>query len=208
MHVYAFGSVCRGEIDKYSDIDILLLKQTLVQQEHPAEFSVYSYEQLEKMWSDGNPFAWHLSFESKLLFCDDGVDFIKLLGLPSRYSNMSEDCDKFFQLFKKATHELTVSQINYTFELSNVYLSIRNFATCFALGYLDKKEFSRDSPRKLYEYSLQISDQTFSILKRARFLNTRGIGDAINYVELDLLRNEIEGVRIWMNRLKQLIDNG
>ena len=68
MHVYAFGSICRGEIDYGSDVDLLAIVERFVPELDPSKFSIYSYSRIEQLWDEGNPFAWHLATEFKMLF--------------------------------------------------------------------------------------------------------------------------------------------
>ncbi|HFK5599129.1 TPA: nucleotidyltransferase domain-containing protein, partial [Elizabethkingia anophelis] len=62
MEIYAFGSVVRGDIDKFSDIDLLILKD--INEELPEinkeQFSIYTYQRISELWKEGNPFSWHL----------------------------------------------------------------------------------------------------------------------------------------------------
>jgi predicted nucleotidyltransferase len=116
MHIYAFGSVCRGEIDKSSDIDLLAITGRKAEID-PNVFSIYSYQRLEELWKEGNPFAWHLAFESRLIFSNDNSDFIESLGVPNEYTRTERDCLKFYTLFDKAVSALETVNSNYVFEL-------------------------------------------------------------------------------------------
>jgi len=81
MHIYAFGSVCRGEVSRDSDIDLLCIDEgTQADRFDPELYSVYSYERIRELWSEGNPFAWHLWLESRLLFSSDAEDHLSLGG--------------------------------------------------------------------------------------------------------------------------------
>src|SRR5262245_23748624 len=100
-HLYAFGSLCRGELDEFSDVDLLACVETneQAQQMDSGRFSVYTRARLVDLWREGNPFAWHLHLESKLLYASDGRDFLQQLGAPHAYTNADEDCAKFMRLF-------------------------------------------------------------------------------------------------------------
>lgn len=102
MHIYAFGSLCRGEIDHQSDIDLLALVDGTDKRFDPSAFSIYTYKRIKMLWEDGNPFAWHLAVESRMLYSSNGADFIKSLGEPSKYRNCKSDCLKFYHLYCKA----------------------------------------------------------------------------------------------------------
>ena len=82
-HIYAYGSICRGEFDVASDYDVLAIVSDGKDRPELQRFSVYSHERVAELWEDGNPFAWHLCIESRLLYASDGVDYIRELGRPS-----------------------------------------------------------------------------------------------------------------------------
>ena len=52
-NVYIFGSVVRGEIDQYSDIDLLLITDELTQNIDLNKYSIYS-PNWKKIRSSGN----------------------------------------------------------------------------------------------------------------------------------------------------------
>ena len=142
-HYYAFGSICRGELDPDSDIDLLACVTGGKPNIDSAKFSIYTHHRLTQLWKEGNPFAWHLHLESKLLFSSDGEDFIAdVLKTPNRYTQASADCIKFKQLFEESAHSLQTEPNSATFHLSCIFLATRNFATCHSLG-IAKPSFSR-----------------------------------------------------------------
>ena len=102
MHIYAFGSVCRGDVTRESDVDLLALVDGADSQFDPEKFSIYTYHSITKLWRTGNPFAWHLALESKLLYASDGKDHIYELGRPQPYRSIFEDCSKFRALTSEA----------------------------------------------------------------------------------------------------------
>ena len=76
LHIYAFGSVCRGEIAKGSDVDLLAITSGGANDLTRAMFSIYAHSKILLIWKESNPFAWHLHLESKLIHSSDGIDFI------------------------------------------------------------------------------------------------------------------------------------
>ncbi len=184
MHIYAFGSVCRGDVRQGSDIDLLALVDGYDSRFDPDVFSVYSYGRLVDLWREGNPFAWHLFLESTLLFASDGSDFLNSLNSPSDYTGCLRDCEKFYGVFCEAYDSIASQSASKVFELSTVFLSIRNIATCFSLGTTDNPDFSRNSARHLGSNSLPLADSPFAILERARILSTRGKGQSITGKEI------------------------
>lgn len=204
MHLYAFGSVCRGEIDRDSDIDLLALVFGHDDRLDPAKYSIYSYSKMEAMWQKGNPFAWHLSLESRLLYSGDDRDFLKSLGQPSPYLNCQLDCRKFHGVYLEALSSLKGDMSSTVFDLSALFLSIRNIATCFALGVLGQTLFSRHAALRLpSEFRLPISGDCYRILERARILCTRSIGTDISADEVLLVRSECELINQWMKTLTE-----
>lgn len=167
----------------------------------PSIYSIYSYERISELWVEGNPFAWHLFSESKMIYSSDKIDFIKSLGSPKEYQKFITDCDKFFKLFSKASTAINSGTSSAVFELSNIFLAIRNFATCFSLGKCGVNNFSRRSALQMGNRSLAISREAFEILERSRILCIRGTGKIIQKEEIRLITKEIESIGKWMQRL-------
>lgn len=198
-HLYAFGSICRGELDKSSDIDLLACLSEPNPEIEPSRFSIYSHERITKLWLEGNPFAWHLYLESKLLYSSDGNDFIHGLGQPKKHSKATEDCEKFRSLFLESFTSLTTKSNSRIFDLSCMFLATRNFATCFSLGS-GVPVFSRYSPLML-ENQLPLSKMEFDIYVRARVLSTRGYGHPLSNCEINSARKSAYAIIEWMNKL-------
>jgi nucleotidyltransferase-like protein len=198
MHIYAFGSLCRGDIDRYSDVDLLAIVDSYDPRFDVGKFSVYSYARISDLWREGNPFAWHLHLEAQLLYANNGEDYIRQLGAPLAYSNCAADCEKFFELYREACESLVGGSSSIVFDLGTIFLSIRNFATCYSLSYAALPTFSRRSALELEEDSLEISEQVFSVIERARILSTRGIGDNIAKPELFAVFTEFKRIENWM----------
>jgi Nucleotidyltransferase domain len=202
MHIYAFGSVCRGEISFDSDIDLLALVKGHDPRLDPSKYSIYSYEKIKLLWLKGSPFAWHLFLESRLLFAQDQSDYLKTLGMPASYLRYVADCEKFFNAFVDAYSSLADLASSSVFDLSTVFLSIRNVSTCFALGVLGKPIFSRGASLCLpKEFAPPISRECYQILERSRILCTRAQGSDISGQELSLALSEFEMIRTWMMKL-------
>lgn len=199
-HIYAFGSVCRGEVTRESDIDLLAITQERDQRFDPDQYSIYSYARLAEIWDEGSPFAWHLSLESKLIYSADGSDYIHELGVPAAYRSAARDCRKFFTLFKDSADELRSGTNSLVFELSTIFLAMRNFATCYSLG-VGIPDFSRHSILRLQEINLVVSKDVFAILERARLICTRGVGEMISQKEAGVVTIELEEIEGWMRSL-------
>src|SRR6266446_7662685 len=195
MHIYVFGSICRGDVRQGSDIDLLALVDGYEARFDPDVFSVYSYGRVAELWSEGNPFAWHLFLESTLIFASDGSDFLNSLNSPRDYAACGRDCEKFYGVFCEAYDSIASQSASKVFELSTVFLSIRNIATCFSLGTTDNPDFSRNSARHLGSNSLPLADSPFAILERARILSTRGKGQSITDKEIADVVGQLQTVK-------------
>ena len=168
MHIYVYGSVCRGDIVPTSDVDLLAIVDGEDPRLDPAVFSVYRYSQLTQLWLDGNPFAWHLALESRLVLAEDGIDFIRELGHPVSYRNWRTDSEKFSEAYFGAKDVLASRRDTAMFELSTVYLAVRNFAICFSLHAGSAPVFSRRAFEQLGVNSLNLNSRSSGILEDAR----------------------------------------
>lgn len=199
MHLYAFGSICRGDLDRLSDVDLLAIVDRFDDRLDPAKFSIYSYNKMRQLWAAGNPFAWHLYSESRLLFSSDNQDFLESLGEPDQYTDVQADCRNFCLLLEDSFGALRSGSSSQVFEISIVFLAVRNFATCFSLGRLRLLEFSRFSALKLDGYSLKIEREVFDTLQRCRILSTRGVGDLPSLKDVTKVIETIPAIRDWMH---------
>jgi hypothetical protein len=199
FHIYAFGSICRGEIDPASDIDLLACVDTANKMFDPDKFSIYSYDKIRDLWYEGNPFAWHLYLESKLLFSADGSDFIVDLGCPSDYKKCFEDCNRFYMLFLESQYSLDSSNNSAIFHLSCMFLAARNFAACYSLGS-GHPVFSRSSPL-IIERKVPISMADFNLYERARLLSTRGYGEVLTDSQVERAKAVAPIFVEWMSEL-------
>jgi len=200
-HIYAFGSLVRGEIELDSDVDLLAVTERFDPKFDKNKYSIYSAKRLRALWDEGNPFAWHLSQESVLIYSSDGDDILKNFGPPAKYVKGLEDCRKFRMLLTDCLSSLSQTEHSITFELSTIFLCVRNFATCFQLSQFGEGVFSRDSAVLIGENSIDLSKKVMSILKKSRMLSTRGIGENLSVDEINLARSSLPSIIIWMDNL-------
>ena len=198
MHIYAFGSISRGDIQADSDVDLLAIVDEFDSRFSSDNYSIYSYSRLRDLWEEGNPFAWHLSLESRLVFSSNNEDYLKSLGLPSQYFNCGRDCHKFYSLFKEAIGSISAGKNTKVFDLSTVFLSIRNIATCYSLGKTSQPVFSRNSALHLGKSSLDITHEAYDIFLRSRILCTRGYGPSITDREFQVAVSQFNRINEWM----------
>ena len=198
MHIYAFGSVCRGEVDVSSDIDMLAIVNGRDTRFNPSDYSIYSYARILELWKQGNPFSWHLYLESKLVYSSDDLDYLRGIGKPNSYKDGHSDCNKFYEIFLSAKKSIEESNLTETFDLSSVFLGIRNFATCYSLHTGMKPDFSRNSARHLGCNSIPIDGSIYDMLERARVLCTRGLGELLTPVEINKAKMALGEIGTWM----------
>jgi len=198
VHIYAFGSICRGDVSIDSDVDLLALVDTNDPRVDAATYSVYTHTQLDALWREGNPFAWHLHLEAKLIFAANSRDYLHELGAPSPYTNCLEDCNKFRDIYDQASREVLRGITSSVFELSTIFLAIRNIATCFSLQMTLRPNFSRHSAMNLGNRSVPIPTDAYRVLERARMLSTRGQGDVILDDEIRLVRDQLDILESWI----------
>lgn len=199
-NVYIFGSVVRGEIDQYSDIDLLLISDETIHDIDPNKYSIYSPERIKDLYAEGNPFAWHLYYESKLVF-SSGQDFLVSLGKPANYSNCKSDLFKFKKLFEDSIASINDNEFSLVFDLAMIFLAIRNFATCYTLGNYEKPIFSRLTFEKLHDYPLNLNDEIKELLMMSRISSTRGIEFSIENKSLSLLKLNFGMIENWFNEI-------
>ena len=203
MYIYIFGSICRGEIDKQSDVDLLAIIENGEDNSNfdINKFSVYTVKRLKEMWQEGNPFAWHLFIESKLVFSTNQSNLFKKWGKPNLYLNSRRDLGKFSNLFNDSVKSINESNSSVIFDLSMIFLAIRNFASCYSLGHLKDYNFSRYSALNLKSNKLEISSDSFEVLERARILSTRGIGKLITQKETEMVLSELDIIKTWFQKI-------
>lgn len=199
-NVYIFGSLVRGEIDQYSDVDLLIVSDESMQNIDPNKYSIYTPKRIKQLYAEGNPFAWHLYYESKLVF-SSGQDFLLSLGRPANYTNCKSDLLKFKKLFEDSTASINKDDFSIIFDLAMIFLAIRNFAACYSLGIYEKPIFSRATFEKLHDYPLKLDDEIKELLMMSRISSTRGIEYSIENKSLSLLKLNLDKIENWFNEI-------
>lgn len=201
MHIYIFGSLCRGEVDVDSDVDLLALVEGCGSRFSKDSFSIYSYDRITQLWREGNAFAWHLSLEACLVYADDDNNFLARLGKPSAYTNGVKDCLRFRELFESSAKAALAGSPSLVFELSTMFLALRNLATCYSLAVLDTPCFGRHSAVRIGGNRLSLPDDLYRLLERARVLSTRGTGEPITSIDYGVLREGVNDCSDWARKL-------
>ncbi len=207
MYIYIFGSTCRGELDQYSDIDLLAVHDFEENIDHldANKISIYTENKLKKLWVTGNPFAWHLHLESKLVFSSDGTDFLRQLGKPFKYTEGLNDCEKFYNILKLSIESLKEDHLSLVYDLSTIFLCMRNIATCYSL-HIGKPIFSRESALLLPKHPLNIDRNIFHVLEKCRLANTRGLHIDLTTSDIISTLNTLCMIRTWARSLIEMIN--
>jgi hypothetical protein len=207
LHIYAFGSICRGEISAGSDVDLLAVVSGGQNDFDRSMFSIYTHLRLKEIWIEGNPFAWHLHHEARLIHANDGRDFLAELGVPQRYCRRYPDCERFLQLLQRARLSADHDHRSVIFDLSAAFLGLRNFASCYLLGKFGQHDFSRNVAVRLMGCNPPISTVAYRILERARLLCTRGYGELLTSAEVDCGLECLPALEAWMTlHLQEIAD--
>lgn len=202
LHIYAFGSICRGEISPGSDVDLLAVSTGGANNLSRSMFSIYSHRKIIRIWQDGNPFAWHLHLEAKLLSASDDRDFLRTLGSPAVYGKSRDDCERFLAIFQHAQDSALRDSTSIVFDLSSAFLGLRNFCSCFLLGR-ERPDFSRNVALNLMGADPPVSMDVYLILERARLLCTRAYGAALTKCDIELARTALPTLNTWMTHVHE-----
>jgi len=88
-----------------------------------------------------------------------------------------------------------------------IFLSIRNFATCFALGVMNQKIFSRNSALLLGDFKLNIDNEIYNLLEKSRLFSTRGIEVKITENMIYRTKKELTNIDKWFDSILKSIKN-
>lgn len=201
LHLYIFGSLCRGEVVPGSDADLLAIVSGGANALSREMFSIYSHARVREIWEEGNPFAWHLFHESRIVFASDGRGYIEGLGVPKPYMGRAGDCTRFFELFLGARRSLSIDYRNASavFDLSTAFLALRNFCSCYILGKRGAFDFSRNVALRLMGDALPVPLESYRVLERARLLCTRGYGSMLTDAEVEQGRAALGPIEEWLS---------
>jgi hypothetical protein len=171
--IYVFGSICRGESTKTSDVDVLVVSSRREKSRFPIDWSVYSPELISEYFTKGRLFAWHLHLEAKCVFCPREEPFLTKLGRPAPYSTIATDIDELEGLLKVALNELVDGTNNVIYELGIAYTAIRDIAMSASWSLLKVPCFSADAPFCL-PIASPLPYPVYQQAKLARHASSRG----------------------------------
>jgi hypothetical protein len=187
--VYIFGSVGRGEHDERSDLDLLAvvkdgagrLAEHHVLGHVPPELrhlkpgiSWYGQNRLRQMFNNGELFAWHLAFETIPLY--EAIPFLKILGQPNPYQEMTEDVNSFHNILRGIPDQLKRNRFNAIYETGLIYVCVRNISMAASWLFCDRPDFSRYSAFHLGEdRKCPINTSEYDITMACRMAAQRGL---------------------------------
>jgi len=201
--LYIFGSAVRGEVTKNSDIDVLVITDRVEKKVmFPDSWSVYSKKSIERYFSEGKLFAWHLYLDAKCIHCSESTTFLKQLGEPSPYKDLSDDFCSLSNLLDSSLKEIKSTQSE-VFEIGLIYTALRDIAMVASTSLNDRPCFSRYSPYKL-SVKIPIPQDLYELMIEARLTSTRGVqftGD-INQITKMLASS---GNKPWVKGLEKIL---
>ncbi|NOT16569.1 MAG: nucleotidyltransferase domain-containing protein [Sulfuriferula sp.] len=173
--IYIFGSTVRGETEKNSDIDVLVIvSDKAMQLKIPDTWSVYPDATIEKYYETGRLFAWHLHLEAKCIFSDRTTSFLETLGEPNPYSAHKNDFENLRDILYESLGEIRAGSNSQIFEIGIIYTALRDIAMIASTKLLTRPCFSRYSPYAL-PISFPLSKGIYESAIKARLLSTRGL---------------------------------
>lgn len=186
--IYIFGSVCRGEPDSGSDVDVLVVSDSARDRRNlPPAWSCYSRQRLRVLFGRGTLFAWHLYLDSVQLWPRGVEGFLRKIGPPKPYLGARREIADLQRILLGASKELVGGTLSPVYEFGLLALACRDAAMAAFLPQVGRFDFSRDAPFHL-PASFPLSKSQFDYLLKCRRASTRG-GDIHrrSHVESEIL---------------------
>jgi hypothetical protein len=172
---YAFGSLCRGEPDAGSDLDILVITdQANATKEIPQGWSKYSPMRVRELFARGTLFAWHLYLEAVPLWPRNGQGFVLRVGPPSHYKSARREIRDLRRILIGALAELSRGTPSEVYEFGLVALACRDIAMAASLTINGSFNFSRHAPLRLKQTPFPLTKAKWDYLLACRRATTRG----------------------------------
>lgn len=199
-HIYVYGSTTSGEVHRDSDVDILVVTNGSVREsevDFPSAWSAYTVDKLIELHREGAMFSWHLYQSAKCIFTPNGIDFIKSLGEPGKYSNINNDYAMFRSILIDSIEKLNAGeQCSTIYELGIVYMALRDIGMHVSRYVLGLSDFSKYVNYRIDEgFSSILPVDVFNILLKCRSCTMRGVAEpgesdlirALKYTNYDLV---------------------
>ncbi len=172
---YAFGSLCRGEPDAGSDVDILVITdQVNATKGIPNAWSKYSPRRIRELFARGTLFAWHLYLEAVPLWPRNGQGFLQRVGPPNDYKNARREIIDLRRILDDALIELSRGTPSAVYECGLISLACRDIAMAASLTINGGFNFSRYAPLRLNQTPFSLTKAKWDYLLACRRATTRG----------------------------------
>lgn len=204
---YVFGSVCRGEPDFGSDVDILVVEDSTARRaQHPPHWSVYSRRRLRALYSRGTLFAWHLHLEAVQLWPRGSPGFLKQIGPPRKYTGAAREAAGLVKIMQGACDELRRGTKSPVYELGLLALAARDLAMAAAPSLEGRFNFSRHAPVQ-GRTAFPLTKHAFDYLLACRRASTRETDFARNLkIEAQICR-QLPAFQTWAINLQRRLKN-
>lgn len=175
--IYIFGSVCRGEPDLGSDVDVLVIDTPhTARREFPANWSCYSRRRLRVLFGRGTLFAWHLYLEAVQVWPRRDYGYLQKIGPPRPYRGAVREVTDLQRILLGAVTELTRGSRSSVYEFGLIALACRDIAMAAAPALTGRFDFSRYAPVQLAGAGFPLTSGQFEYLLACRRATTRGGG--------------------------------
>lgn len=190
---YVFGSVARGDQDRMSDTDVLLVYDKLLDSRLQADaraqvssamstqctFAEYSRGHLTRMFKEGHLFAWHLHLEARPIpGWESQQDYLHSFPSPEPYTRGLVDAINFSDLLKTAQQSIILGSKSPVYEAGIAYVALRNVGMSLSSSVLGLPCFNRFAPFDVSAHlrlSPPCSKNFYRTLIAARHASQRGL---------------------------------
>lgn len=208
-----FGSQARGDNDKYSDMDVLVVIDNESNQHeqikelarefgvhHDADISIYTRRRISEMFNTGHLFAWHIYLESIPYFKDREDPWFNCLKKPSVYLYAKADTDQFLNILEDSINAL-ISGSNHIFEAGIVHMALRNIGMIQSYVHSRIPNFSRYSIMQLPStIAPPISNESYELLLNCRRASKRGCSTLLP--NKDTILDILLPLKDWINIMR------
>ncbi|MFT6909833.1 MAG: hypothetical protein ACJAS1_006560 [Oleiphilaceae bacterium] len=199
--IYIFGSAVRGEVAINSDVDVLVITDQVEEKStFPETWSIYSKKSIEKLFSQGKLFAWHLYLDAKCIYSSKPTNFLEQIGEPAKYKDLICDFSALNELLDSSLSEVKITNSE-VFEIGLIYTALRDIAMVASTTLCDRPCFSRYSPYKI-PLKISLPKDLYESMIEARLTSTRGLeftGDTSRIID-ELISYDI---KLWVQEIKK-----
>lgn len=218
FNISIFGSYARGEADKNSDLDIMVIlnnydnystihdkiERIITLKYHKeASISRYSKKKIVSLFRDGDLFAWHLFLESKPLFNFSSLS--ELLNKPNDFKLAFFSVTDLLNIYDDVKINVIKVPENIIFEAGISYVCLRNVAMCASWEFCAQPIFSRNAPFMLEKIAFPLTLKEYETLSLCRLSGQRGFTSPV--LQLGQFLELFAKGRSWILQIKELLNN-